>query len=195
VLHLLQGTVDQLLALVAAGGLEGAGVPWPGSIIVAGAGLTSGGGWPALCLMATAFSVTYCLGALAQYGIGRALGAAALTWLSDKQRMRLETMMARYGTGAVLWTRPLAIGNYVSIPAGIMRMPVLKFLLYTLLGIWPWAFGMLLIGRSVSSWFADLQATLQPWLLPSVAAAIGCALLAGGWKYLRQRQQAGASDI
>jgi membrane protein DedA with SNARE-associated domain len=186
VLQMLQGMLDPLLALVAAGGMEGTGIPWPGAVIVAGAGLTARGGWLSLCLLATAFSASYCLGALAQYGLGRTLGAASLRWLPVAQRHKVTALLAKYGTGAILWTRPLAIGNYVSISAGMVRMPVTKFLFYTLFGIWPWALAMVLIGRLFGARVDTLQETIRPWLLPGILLVSGAALALFAGKLLRQ---------
>ena len=187
VLQALVGIIDQMLGVLIAGGMEGTGVPWPGAVIVAGAGVTAEGGWLSLGLLAAGFSLSYCLGALAQYAVGRLVGEAALLWLPAAQAASLQRFMERFGLKAVLWTRPLAIGNYMSLPAGVMRMPLARFLTYTFLGTWPWAFGMVLIGRFAGSQFDAFTAQIQPYLLPAVVALAAPALLAFGWRMLRRR--------
>lgn len=181
------GIIDQVLGVLIAGGMEGTGVPWPGGVIVAGAGVTATGGWLSLSLLAAAFTVSYCLGALAQYTVGRLLGEVALLWLPSAQTASLQRFMDRFGLKAVLWCRPLAIGNYMSLPAGIARMPLARFLTYTFVGVWPWAFGMVLIGRYAGSQFGSYTALIQPYLLPAVIVLAVSALMLFGWKLLRRR--------
>lgn len=167
----IQGSTLGPVAL--AGLLEGIGIPWPGAWIVAGAGVAAGGGWSHLLLLTVAFGVAYSLGALLQYTLGRILGPRALVWVPARQRERLNGLMNHYGQAAVFLTRPLAVGNYVSAPAGIMRMPLRRFLPSTFLGITPWALGILLAGDLLAAVFSGAQdLAARHW-----AAAAGGALL------------------
>ncbi len=179
------GMVEQMIAVAVAGLLEGIGVPWPGAIVVAGAGIVAGGGWQDVLLLTAAFGFSYCLGALMQYAVGRFLGTRALAWIPAKYRQRIDTMMTRYGSAAVLFSRPLAIGNYVSAPAGIMRMPLRRFLPTTFLGICPWALGMLIAGDAMAVMLGGAQEAIHQYWLPA-AALLGAAMLVRPvWKWLR----------
>jgi membrane protein DedA with SNARE-associated domain len=175
-------TPAQVAAVLIAGTLEGIGVPWPGVVIVAAAGASAGGDWTAVSALALLFSVGYCGGALGQYLAGRLLGPVALGWLPEARRLKLSAMAERHGLGAVLWTRPLAIGNYVSLPAGIMRMPVWRFLLCTLIGIWPWAMAISYLGGLFGGQMAPVKAFLADWSLPLVILAGGLAAMAVLWR-------------
>lgn len=38
------------------------------------------------------------------------------------------------------------VRTFISLPAGIARMPFLKFQIYTFVGSWPWCFGLAYLG-------------------------------------------------
>lgn len=177
---LLITMMEQVIALATAGFVEGTGIPWPGSLIMATAGMTAGGDWRSVLILVLVFSTTYTLGALIQYAAGWALGPVALSWLTKPQRARLQGLMERYGFGMVCWSRPLAIGNYVSIPAGMLRMNPIRFGLYTFLGAVPWAVGTIVLGRLLGSRLPLLQAQFDRWMLPALGllalAAVAASL-------------------
>lgn len=105
------------------------------------------------------------MGSLLQYLVGRLVGPAALAWLPAVHRNKLDSLLRKHGLASVLWLRPLAVGNYISLPAGMMRMPVSRFTLYTVLGIAPWAAGIALLG-----WFLGAQfvsSAMSQWFLPA----------------------------
>lgn len=179
--------LEQLVAVLTAGSFEGTGIPWPGGVIIAAAGAAAGDGWLTLVVLAGIFSAGYTVGALLQYSVGRALGPAALGWLPAAHRARLEAVMHRYGSAAVLWSRPLAIGNYVSVPAGMMHMPLGRFVAYTFAGIWPWSFGTLMLGQLLGSRLGALPALLAAYTLPAVVVLGGATLCVAGWRMLRRR--------
>lgn len=187
--------MQQVITMLVAGFVEGTGVPWPGVLIMATTGMTTGDDWRAVLLFTLAFSIAYTLGSLIQYAVGRVLGPVALSWLAPHQRERLESLVHRYGYGAVCWTRPLAIGNYVSIPAGMLKMNPIRFSLYTFLGAIPWAGVTILAGRLLGGRLAMVEATISLWMLPVVglmalvAAGFGAVRLV--WKGMLKRRPLG----
>lgn len=179
-------TLDPLIAVPAIAALEGTGVPLPGCIYIAGVGLTLGHDWPRLVLLALLYGLAYTAGALVQYGAGRLLGPTVLAWLPGKQRMLTAGWLRKYGPAVVLWTRPLAAGNYVSAPAGMMRMPWLPFVLYTLLGICPWIAATLAAGDLLGR----LLQPLAPYALPAAGVAAAAALVGAAWQARAHRTAA-----
>jgi membrane protein DedA with SNARE-associated domain len=157
--------------------LEGAGIPWPGGIVLTAAGVQYAG-LPATLLFGTLFAVAYTAAAALQYLIGRCCGTLIARTLPPATRSRMDSLIRRYGQVAVLWTRPLAIGNYISIPAGMMRMHPGRFLAYTFLGIWPWAVGMAMAG----SWLGNLLGVLTVTLPLLAAAVVAITLMLGAYK-------------
>ncbi|HEY8346026.1 MAG TPA: VTT domain-containing protein [Symbiobacteriaceae bacterium] len=172
-----------LLAGLVAGLMEGSGIPFPGGLLLTAAGATTPT-LPAASLLATTFSAAYVAGAAAQYYVGAAFGPWVKRLLPPRMRRRTMQILKRYGEVAVLWTRPLVVGNYISIPAGMIRMPMARFVLYTFVGIWPWAFAMALAG----TYLGTLLTQLSRWLPHAGLAGTVVALLAGlRWLWLRLR--------
>lgn len=164
----MTASLAQIAALFTAGVLEGIGVPWPGGLVIAATAAAMGAGWDDAASAASAFGVGYLAGSLAQYALGRVMGSAVISWLPAKQRGRLEGLLGRYGALAVLLTRPLAVGNYISAPAGMMRMPLFRFGALTFLGIWPWALSMGKLGAVAGHHVAGLQAFMDEYVVPTV---------------------------
>ncbi|MDF2627019.1 MAG: hypothetical protein K0R39_850 [Symbiobacteriaceae bacterium] len=139
------------LGTLLSGAMEGSGIPWPGAVVITAAGSQHVGIVGALVL-GTLFSITYVAGSAIQYVFGRFCRNWLDRLLSDKMRAKLDHAIEKYGQLAVLWTRPLAVGNYISIPAGMMRMNPVKFAIYTFVGIWPWAVAMSLAGGALGQY-------------------------------------------
>ncbi len=129
--------------------------PIPSEIVLPLAGFVVGMGdlsfWGAL-LASTTGSV---VGALILYTLGRYGGRGLVlrygSWLrvSAKELERAEGWFRRYGDWVVLGARivPLA-RSIVSIPAGTMKMPLLRFTVLTAVGSGVW--NALLIGAGVA---------------------------------------------
>src|SRR3546814_19511148 len=48
------------------------------------------------------------------------------------------------------------IRSFIAFPAGIARMPLGKFHLYTFIGSWPWCFGLAWVGLTLGDkWNSD----------------------------------------
>lgn len=172
-----------IAAICTAAFLEGTGVPWPGVYIVAGAAAMLERSVGNIALVAGLAAVSYCLGALVQYAIGYLFGETALSWLPARQRARLEQLAERYGPALVCWSRPFAIGNYVSLPAGLVRMPLPRFLAYTAAGIVPWGLGAALVGQMLGDRVGQYLNRLTEWLFPASLAFGALALVVILWKW------------
>ncbi|MEH1100248.1 DedA family protein [Micromonospora sp. CPCC 205561] len=132
--------------------LENLFPPIPSEVILPLAGFVAGQG--RMSVVSAIFWTTLgsLLGALALYWIGAALGRERiraivarlpLVKLSDVDRT--EEWFLRHGVKAVFFGRMIPIfRSLISIPAGVERMPVWTFVVYTTLGslIWNSAFVM-----------------------------------------------------
>ena len=129
--------------------------PIPSEVILPLAGFVVGRGdlsfWGAL-LASTTGSV---VGALILYALGRYGGRGLVlrygSWLrvSAKELERAEGWFWRYGDWVVLGARVVPFArSVVSIPAGTMKMPLLRFTVLTALGSGVW--NALLIGAGVA---------------------------------------------
>lgn len=92
-----------------------------------------------------------------------------------------DRWFSRYGELTVFFTRILpVIRTFISLPAGIARMPVLRFTLLTLLGSIPWVFLLGFVGDQVGrNWtqWKDAIGYFDYVVLVAVIAAIGYWLL------------------
>jgi membrane protein DedA with SNARE-associated domain len=63
----------------------------------------------------------------------------------------------RHGAITVLLARLLpVVRTFIAFPAGIAKMPQLRFHIYTFLGSWPWCFGLAYVGmRLGQAWNTD----------------------------------------
>src|SRR5215208_6208110 len=67
----------------------------------------------------------------------------------------------RYGDATVFFTRMLPIvRTFISLPAGVARMPFWRFTLLTVLGCIPWILMLTLIGKAAGSKWEDWKDNL-----------------------------------
>jgi membrane protein DedA with SNARE-associated domain len=98
------------------------------------------------------------VGSWIAYGVGRA-GRVELVerhgrWLHLKPSHVewADRWFERYGAPAVLFSRCLPIiRTFISLPAGIAKMPFWRFTVLTLAGCIPWVLGLALAGEAVGS--------------------------------------------
>ena len=93
------------------------------------------------------------IGSTVIYLIALKLGRTALlrylnkVKVSEKKLDRVERWFEKYGDKAVLFGRMIPVfREMISIPAGLLKMSVKKFLAYTILGSCGWGVTMVLIG-------------------------------------------------
>ncbi len=100
----------------------------------------------------------------------------------------------RYGAAAVFFSRMLPIiRTFISLPAGVARMPFWKFTVLTLAGCVPWIFMLTFIGKQVGANWEDWKDSLH-YVDYTVLALIvvGVVYLAVRWR--RNRNRARAAD-
>ena len=98
----------------------------------------------------------------------------------------------RYGAPAVFFSRMLPIiRTFISLPAGVARMPFWKFSVLTLAGCVPWIFMLTFIGREVGANWEDWKNSLH-YVDYTVAVLIvlGAVYLAVRWRRNRNRGRA-----
>jgi membrane protein DedA with SNARE-associated domain len=75
-----------------------------------------------------------------------------------------EQWFAKYGKWAVLLLRmvPL-VRSVVSFPAGMARMPIAVFLLFTFLGSYPWSLGLAYAGYLLGEHWEEVRSVIRPF--------------------------------
>ena len=93
------------------------------------------------------------IGSTVIYLIALKLGRSALlrylnkVKVSEKKLEKVERWFEKYGDKAVLFGRMIPVfREMISVPAGLLKMNVKKFLVYTVLGSCGWGITMVLIG-------------------------------------------------
>ena len=93
------------------------------------------------------------IGSTVIYLIALKLGRAALlkylskVRVSEKKLDKVEKWFEKYGDKAVLFGRMVPVfREMISIPAGLLKMSIKKFLTYTILGSCAWGVTMVLVG-------------------------------------------------
>jgi membrane protein DedA with SNARE-associated domain len=87
-----------------------------------------------------------------------------------------DRWFSRYGNATVLFTRLLPIiRTFISLPAGVARMPFVRFTVFTLLGCIPWVFMLGFVGEQVGhNWtkWKDALSYVDYVVVASAVAAI-----------------------
>ncbi|NDU74976.1 DedA family protein [Actinomadura sp. DSM 109109] len=162
--------------------LENLFPPLPSEVILPLAGFTAAqGGMSLVAALAwtTAGSVA---GALALYGIGALVGrdriralVARLPLLKLDDLDRTEAWFARHGAKAVFFGRMIPVfRSLISVPAGVERMRMPAFLLYTALGSLLWNTAFVLAGYGLG----DNWRTVEEYVGVYSKVVVGLAGLA-----------------
>ncbi len=89
----------------------------------------------------------------------------------------------RYGDAAVFFSRLLpVIRTFISLPAGVVRMPFWRFTLYTVLGCLPWTFALAWLGYELGDRWERSSTPCSR----SRGRSPACASIAAAW-YVRRR--------
>lgn len=151
----LTGLAGWVVDVVDALGVAGIGLlvaaenvfpPIPSEVILPLGGYLAGQGRLSFWAVLVAATVGSVLGALALYALGAVLGRERLHHLVDRLPLvevadldRAEGWFHRHGTSAVLIGRLIpVVRSLISVPAGVERMSVVRFLLLTTLGSGVW---------------------------------------------------------
>lgn len=83
----------------------------------------------------------------------------------------------RYGEITVFLTRLMPVlRTFISLPAGITRMNVLKFSFYTVLGSLPWSAALAYAGFVAGEHWEEIRAVMRPFDIPIILACVGLAV-------------------
>lgn len=161
-----------IIAVISAGGyagiallmgIESACVPLPSEIIMPFSGYLVYMGRFNLFWVATAGAIGCNLGSAVAYWIGAYGGRPMVERfgrfvLLDKHDLdRTTRFFEKYGSVTVFVARLLpVVRTFIALPAGIAKMPQLRFHVYTFLGSWPWCFALAYVGMKLGQgWETD----------------------------------------
>src|SRR3954462_9575837 len=161
--------IKTLIAATGYGGIvilmaiEAAGISLPSEFIMSFVCFLVFSGTMKLLWVATAGAVGCNLGSLVAYEIG-AYGGRPLVerygrggFMGESELDWADRFFARWGYLAVFVARMLpVVRTFIALPAGIARMPRLRFHVYTFLGSWPWCFLLAWFGMKMGENWREL---------------------------------------
>jgi membrane protein DedA with SNARE-associated domain len=163
-------------------------------------GTTIGEGWRAYVAVALAGTIGYTVGAIIGWAIGLYGGRPYLErhgrWLHlDEEKLdRAERWFERWEDWAVFLGRLTpVIRSFVSIPAGVMEVPFVRYTLLTLAGSAIWCFGFAGIGFALGASWEDFQHASH-YVDYLVVAAVVAAVAWLVWRRVRNRRRRVAED-
>jgi membrane protein DedA with SNARE-associated domain len=170
------GAIGVFLLMV----LESACIPVPSEAIMLFAGFNVSTG--DMTLFAAIFAgvagnvvgsaIAYAAG---YYGRIELLDRNRLIHINQKHLAQADRWFERHGDITVLVARCLPIiRTFISLPAGVARMPFWRFIVLTTIGCIPWVTGLTLIGREVGDNWEDWRHNLE-----YLDYVVGAAIVAG----------------
>jgi membrane protein DedA with SNARE-associated domain len=169
--------------------LESACIPIPSEAIMLFAGFAVSKGELTLFGIVAAGVLGNLAGSLGGYAIGYfgrvdLLERHHVFHLSPTRMRQIEGWFERYGSATVFFSRMLPlVRTFVSVPAGVARMPLVRFSLLTVLGSIPWVLALALLGESVGDNWESWRHNLAYF-----DYVIAAAIVAGiGWWLLKRR--------
>lgn len=180
--------------------MESSVLPVPSELVMPPAGYLAAKGEMNLVIAIACGVLGSILGALANYGVALWLGRAVIRRLgrylliTEKGLDRAERFFARHGEISTLLGRMLPVVRHlISIPAGIARMSLPRFVLFTGLGAFLWCTILATIGYVLGQHEdvlsnAEVQRYVSRalvYLLPALIVAV----IVYAW---RQRNRSGA---
>ncbi len=168
--------------------LESACIPIPSEATMLFAGFNVAEGEYSLFAAVAVASASNVVGSWIAYGLGRA-GRVDLiekhgrkVGISPKHLATADRWFERHGDATVFFTRLLPIiRTFISLPAGVARMPFWRFSVLTLAGCIPWMLMLTFIGVQVGERWREWQRYLH--YVDYVVA--GLILLSAIWLIVR----------
>ncbi|HET8567505.1 MAG TPA: DedA family protein [Candidatus Limnocylindria bacterium] len=189
------------LGVVVAMAIESCAIPLPSELILPMAGWVVARGVPEPLTGApwqywgavAAGVIGNTVGSLAAYGIG-ALGGRPIierygkyVLISTHDLELADRWFARWGDWTVFFSRMLPIvRTFISVPAGVARMPLWRFTLFSILGAVPWVMLLVWGGMVLGDHWLEVKHTLKG-LDYAVAAVVLLGVVLFIWRHVRRR--------
>jgi membrane protein DedA with SNARE-associated domain len=159
--------------------LESACLPVPSEAIMLFAGASVAAGELTLFGVVAAGVLGNLVGSWIAYAVGYfgrvdLLEKNKLIHVNQKHLKWADDLFARYGDAIVFFSRMLPIiRTFISLPAGVAKMPFWRFSLLTTLGCIPWVLMLALVGKSVGRNWEEWRGHLHYLDYAVLVVAIG----------------------
>ena len=168
--------------------IESTAVPLPSEVVMPMAGwrLISARGLGLEFVLLAGFygGVGSVIGSLAEYYVARAGGRPLIEkygkymLITRKDIDRADSWFETRGELTILVGRLIpGVRHFISIPAGVARMSVPRFVIFTFIGAFPWSLALAWAGYVLGQNFDEIRDFTRPFVLP-IAIIV---LLAAAW--------------
>lgn len=193
-----------LLGIVLAMAIESCCIPLPSEIVMPLAGIMIASGkilhgtntFVALVLVALAGSIGCLIGSVVAYGIGYSGGRPLMlkygryVLISQHDADKADSFFQRWGSATAFFSRLLpVVRTYISLPAGIAKMPFVKFCIYTVLGSFPWSLGLAYVGFVLGNHLSALSPIFHS-LDVVILVVIVLLVILYVWRHVRNDRKA-----
>ena len=175
--------------------LESAFIPIPSEVVVPLGGVLAAQGHVALWQVVVVSTLANLVGSLIIYAIGRYGGRELILRYGRYVRLTshhvelADRWFDRWGSWAVFVTRMLpGVRSVISLPAGIARMPVGRFTLFTTLGSIPWNLALAYLGYLFGANWEQLQSYFHRYDLVAYGLVVAAVLAVVAWVWWRWRR-------
>ena len=129
------------------------------------------------------------MGSLIAYGVGAYGGRPFLERYGKYLLIRhheieiAEHWFARWGSPTVFFSRMLPIvRTFISFPAGVARMPLGRFVLFSTLGALPWSMALVWAGMQLGENWGQIRHVLEPFDLVIAVGVVGMLAVLLAWR-------------
>ena len=185
-----------LLAIFITMAIESAGIPIPSEIVVPYGGVLAAQGHVRLWHVVVVAILANLAGSLVAYAAGRYGGRAFFerygryVLISRHHLDKADEWFSRKGELTVFLTRMMpGVRTFISIPAGVGRMNIWKFVVYSALGAAPWNLALALLGWYFGSNWGQLQEYFHQYNLWFYAVLGLFLVVVVVWWALRRRRR------
>lgn len=196
-LQSLYGAIGYLGVLIAMA-IESAMIPLPSELVLPFAGFMvsdptqieplTHSGWNFWIVVVVA-TIGNTLGSLVAYAIGAWGGRPFLERFGRYLLIRpheieiADHFFQRWGSVTVFVGRLLpVVRTFISFPAGVARMPLGKFILFSTLGAFPWSVLLVWAGTLLGSNWSSLRHMLQPFDTALIVLVVAAVVLFVWWR-------------
>jgi membrane protein DedA with SNARE-associated domain len=204
IIELLSAFIVATISALGYGGIillmaiESACIPLPSEIIMPFSGYLVYTGELNLWIVSVAGAIGCVLGSLVAYWVGMYGGRPFIekygryVLISHHDLDLADRWFDRFGEVIVFASRLLpVIRTFIAFPAGVSRMNVKKFVIYTFLGSLPWCLGLAYVGQKLGEQW-DTNPTLKT-LFHRFDFVIGIAIVLAAiwwiWRHLRHAKR------
>jgi len=168
--------------------LEGASVPFPGIVVVLAYGGLLNMSLAGMAGISAIMAVIYSIASLIPYFIGNKLEHLIRPNIR-KGLDKASRIFNRYGIWSIALSRPFGIGNYISYLAGISGVGLLKYLLLTFAGIFPWCLAILYLGNYLNGNYDRFLVLFDEYKMEFYGTGLLLAMVFTGYAIWRRRKK------